>query len=63
MGVWVKVFFFVLQTFYPNNRLMSGSAHISSVLIGVEYRNCCRTLDVYLLFAIRMGQESIKTDL
>ena len=36
--------------------LMSGSSHIRSVLIGVEYRNCRRTLDVYLLFAICMGQ-------
>ena len=26
------------------------------VLIGVEYRNCRRTLDVYLLFAIWMAQ-------
>ena len=37
-------------------RLMSGSFHIQSVLIGVKYRNCCRTLDFYLLFAIWMGQ-------
>ena len=36
--------------------IMSGSSHIQSVLIGVEYRNCCRTLDVYLLFVIWMGQ-------
>ena len=35
---------------------MSGSSHIPSVLIGVEYRNCHRTLDVYLLFAILLGQ-------
>ena len=35
---------------------MSGSSHIWSVLICVEYRNCCRTLDVYLFFAIWMGQ-------
>ena len=34
---------------------MSGSSHIQSVLIGVEYQNCCRTL-VYLLFAIWMEQ-------
>ena len=27
--------------------LMSGSCHIRNVLIGVEYRNCCRTLDVF----------------
>ena len=30
--------------------------HIRSVLIGVEYQNCHRTLDVYLLFAILLGQ-------
>ena len=35
---------------------MSGSSHIQSVLIGVEYRNCHRTLDAYLLFPIWMGQ-------
>ena len=40
----------------PLTILMSGSSHIRFVLIGVEYRNCCRTLDVYLLFAIWMGQ-------
>ena len=34
----------------------SGSSHIQSVLIGVEYRICCQTLDVYLLFNIWMGQ-------
>ena len=31
--------------------VMCGSCHIGNVLIGVEYRNCCQTLDVYLLFA------------
>ena len=31
---------------------MSGSSHIQSALIGVEYRNCRRTLDVYLHFTI-----------
>ena len=36
---------------------MSGSSHIRSVLIGVEHRNCCQTLDVYLLFfVILFGQ-------
>ena len=35
---------------------MSSSSHIQSVLIGVEYRNCYQTLDVYLLFAILLGQ-------
>ena len=36
--------------------LVSSSSHIQSVAIGVKYRNCCRTLDVYLLFAIWMRQ-------
>ena len=27
--------------------LMSGSSHIGSILIGIKYQNCCRTLDVY----------------
>ena len=36
--------------------LMSSSSHTRSVVIGIEYQNCCRTLDVYLLFAIWMGQ-------
>ena len=40
---------------------MCGSSHIQSVLIGVEYRNCRRTLDVYLLFAIWMGQIQSKS--
>ena len=35
---------------------MPGSSHIRSVLIGVEYRNRRRTLDVYLCFAIWIGQ-------
>ena len=35
---------------------MFGSSHIQSVLIGVEYRNCHRTLDVYLLSTSWMGQ-------
>ena len=35
---------------------MSGSSHIRSVLIGVKYRNCHQTLDVYLLYAIWIGQ-------
>ena len=35
---------------------MSGSSHIQSVLISVEYRNCRPTLDVYLLFAILLEQ-------
>ena len=35
---------------------MRGSSHIRSVLIGVKYRNCGRTLDVYFRFAISLGQ-------
>ena len=33
------------------SKLMSGSSHIRRVLIGIEYRNCHQTLDVYLHFA------------
>ena len=40
--------------------LMCGSCQIRNALISVEYRNCCRTLDVYLLFAIWMGQNQSK---
>ena len=35
---------------------MCGASHIWNVLIGVECWNCRQTLDVYLLFAICMGQ-------
>ena len=35
---------------------MHGSSHTQSVLIFIEYQNCCRTLDVYLRFAIWIGQ-------
>ena len=35
---------------------MSISSHIPSVLIGIKYRNCRQTLDVYLILAIWMGQ-------
>ena len=35
---------------------MRGSSHIQSVLIGVEYRNSRRTLDVFLRFAIGIGK-------
>ena len=41
---------------------MSASSHIRSVLIGVEYQNCHRTLDVYLLFAILLGQIKSKVN-
>ena len=39
---------------------MSDSSHIQSVLMCAEYQNCCQTLDVYLLFAIWMGQIQYK---
>ena len=39
---------------------MSGSSHIRSVLIGIEYQNYCQILDVYLLFAIWVGQVQLK---
>ena len=42
---------------------MSGSSHIGSLLIGIEYQNCRRTLVVYLLFANVDAANSIKTDL
>ena len=42
--------------FFLGVLLLSGSSHIQSVLIGVEYKNCCQTLDVYLSFAILLGQ-------
>jgi hypothetical protein len=35
---------------------MPGSSRIQSVLIGVKYRNCHPTLDVYLRFAIWIRQ-------
>jgi hypothetical protein len=35
---------------------MSGSSHIRSVIIGVEYQNCRQTLNAYLLFAILLWQ-------
>ena len=39
---------------------MRGSSHIQSVLIGVEYRNCHRILNVHLLIAISIGQVQSK---
>ena len=41
---------------------MSGSSHIQSVLIGIEYRNCCQTLDVYLRFAILLLRNGLVTN-
>ena len=37
-------------------RLMCGSCHIQSVLIGVKYQNWRQTFDVYLLFDILLKQ-------
>ena len=36
--------------------LIFESSHIPIVLIGVKYWNCRQTLDVYLPFAILLGQ-------
>ena len=41
-------------------KLICGSCHIRNVLVGVEYRNCCRTLDFYLSFAAWIGQSQSK---
>ena len=48
------IFWFSINNFRLN--LMCGSSHIWSVRIGVKYRNCHQTLDVYLLVAISIGQ-------
>ena len=40
----------------PTLLSMCGSCHIQNILIGVEYQNCCQTLDVYLLVAISIGK-------
>ena len=40
----------------PTLLSMCGSCHIQNILIGMEHRNCCQTLDFCLLFAIWMGQ-------
>ena len=52
--LWALLKMFVILLKLPT--LMSGSCHIQSVQIGAEYRNWRRTLDVYLLFAILLGQ-------
>ena len=39
---------------------MCGSSHIRGGLNGAEYQNFCQTLDVYLLFAIWIGQVKSK---
>ena len=35
---------------------MPGSSHFRSVLIGIEYRNCCLSFDAYFGFAIWIRQ-------
>ena len=42
--------------FHGFSQIMSGSSHILSVLIAIEYQNCHLTLDVYLLYAILLVQ-------
>ena len=39
---------------------MCRSCHIRNFVIGMDYQNCRRTLDVYLLFAIWLGQIQLK---
>jgi hypothetical protein len=51
---------FILADISHRHWSMSGSSKTWSVLIAVEYYNCCRTLDVYLLFAILFGQTKSK---
>ena len=43
--------YFFLQNYCPVHLVC-----IRSVSIDVEYQNCCRTLDLYLLFVILLGQ-------
>ena len=43
------------RTRYVNLYHMAGSSHIKSDLIGVEYQNCYRLLDVYFLFFAKTG--------
>ena len=50
-------------SFYSKSSIMSGSSHIQSVLIGIEYQNYRQTLNVYLPFCYLNGANSIKTDL
>ena len=47
-------------SFYSKSSIMSGSSHIQSVLVGIEYQNYGQTLDVHLIFAIWMGQIQLK---
>ena len=51
---------FQFQIWFPKlphtHRLMCGSFHIQCDLISFEYRNWSQTFDVYLLFAILLGQ-------
>ena len=55
-----KIQFATPKDYWIQRFLMSSSSHIQGVLIGVKYRNCRRTLDVYLLFAILLGQIKLK---
>ena len=41
---------------------MCGSCHVQNVPIGVKYQNQRQTVDVYLLFAILLGQIYQKLD-
>ena len=39
---------------------MSDSSHIQNILIDIEYQIYCGTYNVYLLFAILLGQIELK---
>ena len=41
-------------------KLLHGSSHIQSIRISVKYRIYCQNLDVYLRFAIWIGQMQSK---
>ena len=52
-GYWLQLTVWMDMTFLG---IMCGSYLIWSVLFVVKYQNCCKSLDVYLLFAILLGQ-------
>ena len=58
---WLKIT--VVNTDFLLTSFMSSSSHLRSVLIAVEYRNCCQNLDVYLTFCYSAWANQIKTKL
>ena len=55
LDIWIRVCERICCKGLDIWKIMCGSSHIKSVLIGVEYVNCCWTLEVYLQFAIWIG--------